>query len=206
MCGSEKEVCFNKKSGMLLCQRHRKQIYNRGELTKRFKSDPNEIVIHDTYAEIIIYNKDNEEFLRTKIDLEDVDKVNDFKWSFKNPYIDTKPNGKSMYLHRYLMAVDDSDIQVDHINRDKLDNRKSNLRLVTNHQNCFNKNVKSDNTSGYSGVNWDKRYQKWRARIKNGREIHLGYFKTKEEAIAARKESEKKYFGEYAPKEVVAYE
>ena len=58
--------------------------------------------------------------------------------------------------------------------------------------------VATNNTSGYSGVNWVKQLNKWRARITvNHNEIHLGIFDNMQDAIRARKEAEIKYFGEY---------
>ena len=61
------------------------------------------------------------------------------------------------------------------------------------------KKLQSNNKSGYPGVNWYKAYGKWRARIRlYNKEYHLGYFDDIKDAIKARKEAEKKYFGEYA--------
>lgn len=70
--------------------------------------------------------------------------------------------------------------QIDHINRDRLDNRISNLREVNNRQNCSNRKV---SRSGYVGVTFSKYTKKWRARIKFGyREHFLGYFHDAQEA------------------------
>ena len=97
--------------------------------------------------------------------------------------------------HDNLVGKPEKPYEVDHINRNRLDNRKENLRFVTSTQNNINMGVCKINTSGYKGVNWDKRRQKWRARIKlHRKEIHLGYFETKEEAVNTRKAAEDKYF------------
>ena len=86
------------------------------------------------------------------------------------------------------------DMVVDHINHNRLDNRKQNLRLCTQGENLRNKKVK--------GVTFDKRRNKWYARIMiNRKNLHLGSFDTKEEAIEARKQAEIEYFGEYRYKE-----
>ena len=86
--------------------------------------------------------------------------------------------------------------QIDHINRIRTDNRISNLREVTNKQNLQNSGKRSDNTSGHPGVIWHKRISKWQATIKhNQKQIHLGYYSTIEEAIAARKAGELRYWG-----------
>ena len=87
--------------------------------------------------------------------------------------------------------------QIDHINRIRADNRIANLREVTNKQNLQNAGKSSHNTSGHTGVYWYKRDSKWVAHIRhNHKLIHLGYFNTIEEAIAARKAAEKLYWAD----------
>ena len=92
---------------------------------------------------------------------------------------------------------------VDHIvhpdrNEHKIDNRKSNLRFVNDSLNSQNRTLRSDNTSGVTGVHYDTQNGTWVADIcvmKN--RFVLGRFHNKEDAIKARKEAEVKYFGEY---------
>lgn len=81
--------------------------------------------------------------------------------------------------------------QVDHINGDRSDNRPENLREVTNRQNARNQKRFRTNTSGVSGVVWNKAESAWKARINDdsGRR-NLGTYKTKAEAIAARRAAE----------------
>ncbi len=87
--------------------------------------------------------------------------------------------------------------QIDHINRNRSDNRIPNLRDVSTKQNMQNAGKYSSNTSGHPGVSWDKRYSKWRAYIAhNYKLIHLGYFTDIEEALAARKAAEKLYWAD----------
>lgn len=88
-------------------------------------------------------------------------------------------------------------LDIDHINRNKADNRISNLREVTHKQNLQNTGKYSHNTSGHSGVSWYKRDSKWQVKIKhNQKDIYLGYFTDIEEAIAARKAAEKLYWAD----------
>lgn len=103
-------------------------------------------------------------------------------------------------LHCIVMGTTDPRLEVDHINHDKLDNRRSNLRICNHAENGKNLSLKRNNTSGFPGVHFDKTRLKWVARIKvDYREKHLGRFGTIEEAIGARLFGESLYFGDYAP-------
>lgn len=139
-----------------------------------------------------------------KFDLEDYDLIKRFTWYInKEGYVQTNykaDDGKQHKLsfHRLVMNVDKSDMYIDHIYHNKTDNRKNNLRIVNNKQNSLNLSRFHNNTSGKAGVYWHKKHKKWEALIGyNGKIIYLGMFKTKEEAICAREEAEKRYFGEY---------
>ncbi len=138
------------------------------------------------------YTSKGEEFY---FDLEDYDKIKYYYWNKnKKGYIIAYYN---IQMHRLVMNCPD-DIQVDHIFHNKNDNRKEFLRLATNSQNQMNINIQSNNTSGITGVYWNK--EKWNAIIiKNRKRIYLGSFINKDDAIKARLEAEKKYFGEFAP-------
>lgn len=84
---------------------------------------------------------------------------------------------------------------VDHINRKPKDNRWLNLRDITQAKNCQNMGQKASNTSGHTGVGWDKRRGKWLAHITVDYKFKfLGYFLEKESAIEARKAAEKEHF------------
>ena len=160
----------------------------------------NEIIKYDDYAEMIIYEKQGNEKCRTLIDLDDIDKVKDYNWHSNGiDYIltnKTKSHPK-LYLHRFIMNAP-KDMEVDHINHNPLDNRKCNLRICTHKQNLRNQSINKNNTSGYPGVSWYKKYKKWKVRIiSNGKDIHLGYYDDLEEAIKVRKQAEIEYFGEY---------
>lgn len=88
---------------------------------------------------------------------------------------------------------------IDHINRDRADNRISNIREATPAENRQNASLQRNSTSGFSGVSWTKRERRWRARIVvNSREIGLGYFVDKQSAADAYAEAKKQFhpFGE----------
>lgn len=87
------------------------------------------------------------------------------------------------------------DGQIDHINRTKDDNRIENLRVVTPKQNNENRGLPIKNTSGYNGVRWSARSDKWIAEIGHfGRTVYLGQFSNKDLAIAARLSAESRLF------------
>lgn len=89
--------------------------------------------------------------------------------------------------------------KADHINHDTLDNRRENLRKATNSQNASNGRLRSNNTSGFVGVHWDKSINKWVSRIKiNGKEVHLGCFIFAKKAAFAYDEAARKLHGEFA--------
>ena len=101
-------------------------------------------------------------------------------------------------LHSVLIPDLPRGYEIDHVNRDSLDNRRCNLRVCTHQQNQFNHDLQRNNTSGYAGVSYFPSRKKFRARIKySNREIHLGYFLTIEEASQARSVAEHYLFGEY---------
>lgn len=88
---------------------------------------------------------------------------------------------------------------IDHINGDGGDNRISNLRLATESQNCQNRRMRSNNTSGFKGVYFYKASKTWRASISfEKKRILIGNFPTPEKAAAAYDEAAQKLFGQYA--------
>ena len=89
--------------------------------------------------------------------------------------------------------------QVDHINGNRLDNRRENLRIVTNQQNQMNKQSRVNTSSIYKGVAWYKPTKKWCSRIGiNGILYHLGLYDTQEQAAFMYNKIAHEFFGEYA--------
>ena len=112
-------------------------------------------------------------------------------------YACTHIAGRTVYMHRWLLEAPKGR-QVDHINRDGLDNRRANLRLCNQSQNNANAQ-RLLGRSGLRGVYWDSQYQKWAAAIWiNGKERRLGRFADKFHAARIRDAAAKEAYGEFA--------
>jgi len=134
----------------------------------------------------------NQEFY---FDLEDYDKIKDYTWQTNgNGYIITTLNSKVIWLHRFIMNIQDKEMVVDHIFHKLYDNRKSQLRICTTQQNNFNRKSK--------GVYWSKKDKKWVGALICDNVTYRKYFDIYEEALEYRKQLEKQYFGEFAYKEI----
>ena len=129
-------------------------------------------------------------------DLDDYDKIKNYYWTINNNgYVITGgANNPNILMHRLILDVSNK-YEVDHINHDTNDNRKENLRIVTRSQNQMNLSLKSNNTSGVTGVYFDNTHNYWVSKIQDS---ILGYFSNFDEAVKTRKEAEKIYFGEYS--------
>jgi len=128
------------------------------------------------------------------IDADDVERVQPFSWralvvhtnvygyrSLERSHI----NRKGMLLHRLIMNAPNG-FDVDHINCNSLDNRKSNMRICTHSENLCNQRTRKGTASPLKGVSFAKCKTRWRARIViQGVEISLGQFATEQEAHAA---------------------
>lgn len=117
-------------------------------------------------------------------------------------YIQIGVNGKSYLAHRIALIISGINLnqsdQVDHINGCRTDNRLKNLRLASHGENCQNTSIRKDNTSGFKGVGFDKKHQKWRARVGfNGVQMFIGHFDTAERAHAAYCATARKLHGEF---------
>ena len=134
-------------------------------------------------------------------DSEDFEKVSKYHWyEESNGYIRSSGKKKEdkIHIHRLIMGFPYG-MNIDHINHNTLDNRKSNLRIVTTSQNAMNRIKSSNNTSGVSGVVWVKSRNKWKSQIKfNGQLIFLGEYDKFEDAEKRRKQAEEEYFGKYS--------
>ena len=98
--------------------------------------------------------------------------------------------GRLALAHRLAWAMhhweDPGDLQIDHINRVRTDNRIVNLRLVERSANQRNRGLQKNNTSGFTGVCWNHRRNAWEAKVTLGGKLnHLGYYSTPEAAASS---------------------
>jgi hypothetical protein len=140
------------------------------------------------------------------LDPEYMDLLDEYTWSTSgqkgNEYPRThteRINGKnhSKKLHHFILPKKEG-FEIDHINRNRFDNRRCNLRYVTPSQNQWNKSMEHDNKSGFRGVSWHSLRNKWRARIHyHDKEMHLGLYDTPEEASSVYIAVARELFGEF---------
>lgn len=185
ICGRQDKDCkIRFLKGMYLCPKHVTQLYRYGKFDDNTIYRPNEIIILDDHAEIVLKNKNCEEVGRALIDLDDVDLCRQYKWHLRKGYgrndyvVASLPNNQKIHLHRLVLGYNGS-LDVDHINMNGLDNRKENLRVV-NHQ----KNSSNSRGTGVKKVP-SGRYQAIICR--NYKTLYLGTYDTFEEAALARK-------------------
>jgi len=142
------------------------------------------------------------------VDNEDFEKASQRRWFIyiqknkNNVYAITNINSRRWYLHWEVFGKAPKGMNTDHINRNGLDNQKSNLRHCTIQQNVHNRGIQRNNKLGYKGVGWCNTKQNWMAAINitiNGIRKHktLGRFKNKKEAALCYDKGAKKYFGKY---------
>lgn len=168
------------------------------------------------HIELIRERKEN---LWTTIDLEDLDRVINFPFSWITRYdktlhdyyavsivYETDENGirkgKPLYLHRFIMNMEDENEWVDHINHKPRDNRKENLRPISISDNSRNRKTRNrNNKSGYRNVSWSKKEKKWLVQLQvDGRNKVLGKFLEDqlEEAGKFAEQKRKELYGAFA--------
>lgn len=198
-CGNPKLLLIQRgaltSGATVSCGCYQKEI---AALTGRNNAKSN--IIDDTSEEYAIgYTLKGEPFW---FDKDDIPIVSKYCWSYTDDgylYANSK-EGKNILLHRLVMGFPDG--IVDHKNHPprnehKVDNRKSNLRVVQFVENNMNRSLDKNNTTGITGISYNKNAQKYEAYIQLEHKIHLGLFQNIDDAIQARREAELEYFGEY---------
>lgn len=138
------------------------------------------------------------------VDDEDFETLSAFTWSLDGAggYAGRKiPGIKGTHrMHRQIMGLVNGDTgRVDHINGNKLDNRRENLRVCEHGQNLCNRGAPQNNMSGYKGVYFNKKLSKWAAGIgAEGKKYHLGVYESREHAHTAYCLAAYLFHGEFA--------
>ena len=167
----------------------------------------NVIRLYDNYAEIIVDN------CSLIVDLEDTEKIRQFTWRLdKDGYATASTkrdenNKQQQYrMHRLILNVTDPKIIVDHIDRNKTNNRKNNFRIVTYQQNTFNRSKIKNSSSSYKGLYFDKKHNAYQLRIfKDGKSFYFGTYTSEIAAANAYNYYIIQFFGEYSVFNDVTY-
>lgn len=161
----------------------------------RLRNKKHNVFYHRDGFMVGITNNTQAEFL---FDSDDYDAVKEVCWhETVNGYIAGTYCSTIVTLHKLVLRFPQK--FVDHINRDRLDNRKSNLRTVTYQQNTMNRSIQRNNKSGVPGVYFDISRGKWVGSLGCNGKKHIKRFENLKDAIAYRLSLEEEYFGEYAP-------
>jgi len=133
------------------------------------------------------------------VDDSDYEWLNQWKWHYKHKDGAVRSTKATrIYMHRVVTQCP-SEYEVDHINHDRLDNRRVNLRVCSHSQNQCNSAKLSSNTSGYKGVSWHKKVGKWQSKIGHrGKSYYLGLFSDPVDAALAYDAKARETFGEFA--------
>lgn len=197
-CGTERDVngnalrrgvsrscgCWQKENVKQICETRRKQ--------NDFLLDRDTVYIKTSKGNILC-------------DLKDWDKLKGYYWYIASDgYPSAFINGKSTKLHVFLLDCPPG-YERDHIDGNKADNRRKNLRIVPAYANRFNKGLSRRNKSGHTGVFWYEKYKKYQVYIQaNKKQIFLGYYEDYDEAVKVREKAEEVYFGNYRRKNLQA--
>jgi len=194
------ESCMNKIRSIGYCSRHYHQMRKHGCILKATRFDPNKIVIHDFFSEIILFDKNQKEVGRATVDTHGLEIIKKHKWCITfYGYAVTTINGRKTSMHKLLTIDHAKGYEIDHIDGNRLNNRRGNLRIATHSENLRNAKKRKDCSSKYKGVYFCKKYKKWVARIKTSDKNNLlGIFEKETEAAKAYDFAAIKFFKEFA--------
>lgn len=200
ICG---QPAFSHFNGVPYCRRHYLQM-RRGGIKEKTNRDPNELLDMGSFVKIILYNRTGEKIQKTglidKADLPLIEgkRIGQALFGGKN-YCYINVDGNSILLHRYLWEKHNGKIPkdnvIDHINGDGMDCRLENLRLASALENSYNLS-RPNKITGVNPYSKDR----YSARImSNGKDYNLGIYDNIKDAVNARIEAERKYFGAFGP-------
>jgi hypothetical protein len=161
----------------------------------RSKRTPPEVV--EDHGDWVVV-KSSGDGSRVMVDTSDLHLVDGAVWC-RNGYASLRKYGKDIKIHHLIMPQKDG-LEIDHIDRNPSNNRRSNLRYATRSQNAMNRGIQSNSSTGITGVFYEKKTNKWQAHITIRRKrMHLGSFGNVDSAVEARNKGEEEFFGEFAP-------
>lgn len=149
-------------------------------------------IVKDNLVELMCGEK------KVLLDSDDLDKVTKYQWSIgSHGYATSGAGSKQILMHRLIANLDDTGKVIDHINRNKLDNRKSNLRICSPSENSMNKGVQNNNKLGFKGVTKTAEGNYQAIITFNGRPMYLGRYATPELAFKSYELVASSLFGEF---------
>ena len=192
-CQRKADARYN---GIWYCNMHYLRLHSHGDLELHPRAKTTTIIDNMDGSSTITTSKGD----KIIIDTSDAEKVMRYSWCIsKTGYVVANINNKVTKMHRYLLGISDCNVIIDHKNGSPLDNRRCNLRVCSQSENAKNVRKKKNNSSGMTGIRLTK-HGMWNVRITVDRkEIHVGNYKTADEAIAARQKAELQFYGEFAP-------
>jgi transcription-repair coupling factor (superfamily II helicase) len=198
-CGTRTSRMVNFSDGNIYCSKHYDHMRIYGYCKTRTIFTRNEFFIIGKITEVYLYNLDMTYKTKFIVDTEDLDKIIKYKWNLgSHGYPICTISGKC--VHTVILKSKNKNV-IDHVNRDKLDNRKCNLRICTPSQNAMNQKISKRSKTGIIGVSFDKVNNKWQASLRNPitKSNISKRFTEFSDGVKFRLELEKKYFGEFAP-------
>lgn len=190
--------CGNPQKYTIYCGKHYIQVYRNGRLLDSTRNDPRPAVVEGDIARIPLGVNARQGYAIVDKGFAYLGGNNWHKtsdgYAARSKTVDGKKQTERMHRVIHIGAT-----QVDHINGNTLDNRSSNLRGVTTSQNGMNRGRMSNNKSGYKGVSWHKKSERFRANIcVNQVRMHVGQYKTALEAARAYNSAALDLHGKFA--------
>jgi len=192
--------CERKIHAKGICFKHYLQLRRSGSIAVRTRYDKNRIDTKGNSSFISLYDNRESEVATAVIDTEDIAKVKNLKWRFiKSKGYAISGRGKAAVLmHRFIIDAPKG-LLIDHVNFNKLDNRKINLRVCSSFQNMQHRKLTKRNVTGIKGIYWHKQTQKWAVEIrKDNKKYWLGLYDSKECAARVYDKAAKKLHGKFA--------